>query len=297
MALEPIRTFIAVADEKSFTKAAQKLLLSQPSVSLHIKQLEEEFQTTLIDRSQKFVKLTATGEFFYQRAQELVALYDQTIQEIDGLHQRVEGTLAIGASYTIGEYLLPSLLAPFQQAFPGVELRVFIENTSSIAEKVHDRTLTLGFVEGKVTLPQLHVTPILEDEMVLVAPASYSHQLTAPVSPKQLAEWPWVSREPGSGTREVMNRFFDTHKLHSKRVTTISSNYGVKEAVVNGLGVSILSKWVVSKSLKQKELYIVPMIGWPALKRDFCLVEATTERTNAADTFIRYLLEHYSGDK
>ncbi|NGP46681.1 LysR family transcriptional regulator [Bacillaceae bacterium SIJ1] len=289
MALEPVRTFITVVEEKNFTRAAQKLRISQPSVSLHIKQLEEEFNTILIDRSQRFLHLTETGAFFYKRAKEIVEHYDQSIEDIARMNQRVEGALSIGASYTIGEFVLPTLLAPFQKSFPAVELTMSIENTTNIVENVYQRVYTMGFVEGHVQHPQLDVIPMMEDEMVLIAPNDLADRLDAPVTKEQLSQWSWVQREEGSGTRAYMDDFLKNNDIHVSQKTTISSNYGVKEAVANGLGLSILSKWVVQKALQHKEISIVPMIDWPATKRHFYLILPKAPKTLLVDAFINHL--------
>ena len=126
---EALKTFVTLAEVKNFTKTAELLLISQPSVSLHIKNLEQEFQTQLFLRSPKFLKITPTGEILYERAKQIMTIYEQTKQDILEHHNMIKGELKIGASFTIGEYILPSLLMDLQKDYPDLELQVLIGNT------------------------------------------------------------------------------------------------------------------------------------------------------------------------
>ena len=135
--IEELKTFISVVDKKSFTKAANSINISQPSVSLHIKTLEKKFNTILIERSnkQRSISITQTGEMLYKKAKQIISLIDDTKDELNNYHNSTSGTLKIGASMTIGEFLLPSILGEFIKEFPNIKLEVAIENTHNIYEK------------------------------------------------------------------------------------------------------------------------------------------------------------------
>lgn len=285
MDFEALRTFIAVVEEKNFTRAGEKRLLSQPSISLHVKNLENDLQTKLIDRSPKHLRITPAGELLYRRAKQIIELYDKTNEEIDALQHRITGTLKIGASYTIGEYLLPKILADFHKKYSDIHLEVHVNNTEKVAQGVRLLQLDIGLLEGSVDTTDLIVTPFMDDEMVLVA--SYHYIKTRPngLEPDSLQNETWITREKGSGTREFMEHFFRTNGITPKNIITISSNQGVKEAVVQELGLSVLSHWVVEQEVNQGTLTILPMKN--KLTRVFSHVSPSNiEQTKAVEVFL-----------
>jgi len=287
MEIEALKTFIAVVEEKNFTLAGKRRLLSQPSISLHIKHLEDEFQTRLIDRSPKHLRVTAAGDLLYRRAKQILELMDKTTEDIYALQHRITGTIKIGASYTIGEYILPKLLSDFHQQYPDIGLEVSVDNTEKVASAVRMLQLDIGFIEGSVDATDLVVTPFMEDEMVLVASESYI-QSRPDFQLASLGEETWITREKGSGTREFMEHFFQTQGIAPKKVVMISSNMGVKEAVVQGLGLSILSHWVVRQEVNLGRIRILPTKN--KLNRMLSYVlPSNIEGTKAAEVFIYHL--------
>jgi len=147
--LEELKTFVAVVEYNSFTKAAENLNLSQPTVSVHIKNLESYFNTILIERSikQKNMVITESGDFLYKRAKEILMLMESSIEEINNTSHSLKGHLKIGASYTIGEYYLPKLLKEYSKEYPDVKIEVVIKNTSDICKGVEDFKLDIGLTE------------------------------------------------------------------------------------------------------------------------------------------------------
>ena len=166
---EALKTFVTLAEVKNFTKTAELLLISQPSVSLHIKNLEQEFQTQLFLRSPKFLKITPTGEILYERAKQIMTIYEQTKQDILEHHNIVKGELKIGASFTIGEYILPSLLMDLQKDYPDLELQVIIGNTGEIVQSVRLFQVDIGLIEGQTNDKDLSVHPFLQDELFIIS--------------------------------------------------------------------------------------------------------------------------------
>lgn len=289
MSLDALRTFITVVDEKNFTKAGEKLLLSQPSVSLHIKNLEIEFQTKLLDRSPKFLHTTPTGKLLYQRAKQLLTLYDKTREEIYDHHHRIAGTLKIGASYTIGEYYLPALLAKFYKMYPDIQLEVHIDNTEKINQSVRLLQNDIGLIEGHTNDKDLEIHSFMEDEMVIVAPCDHALAKKNPLDVDDLQDLTWVTREHGSGTREYMDHFIRSYGVRAKNLVTISSNQGVKEAVANGMGISILSMWVVKKAVEQKELAIVQFQNQTFTRMFSYIISSNIEHHKATQVFLDVL--------
>ncbi|SIR97622.1 DNA-binding transcriptional regulator, LysR family [Peribacillus simplex] len=258
MYYDALKTFVTLVEVKNFTKTAEMLLMSQPSVSLHIKKLEEEFQTKLFLRSPKFLKVTITGEILYDRAKQMITIYEQTRQDIQEHDRSIKGELKIGASFTIGEYILPSLLIDLQEDYPELELQVVIGNTEEIVQAVRLYKVDIGLIEGQTNEKELSVHPFMQDELFIVS--SNNHELANKdeVEITDLHDQAWVTREVGSGTREYLNHVIRSNGLKIKSILTISSNQGIKETLIkNGLGLALLSRSVIERDVQNKILSII----------------------------------------
>ncbi|NMD71022.1 LysR family transcriptional regulator [Bacillus sp. DNRA2] len=259
MHYDGLKTFVTLVEVKNFTKTAEILLMSQPSVSLHVKNLEKEFQTQLVQRSPKTVKITPTGELLYERAKQIITIYEQTKQDILEHHHAIKGELLIGASFTIGEYILPTLLIDIQKEYPELELKVMIGNTEEIVHCVKMYEVDIGLIEGQTNEKSLTVQPFLQDELVIVA--STNHELASmdEVTIEDLQNQTWLSRETGSGTRDYLSHVIRSNGLKVKSLLTISSTQGIKETLINGLGLSLLSQSVIQRDLQQGTLKVIKL--------------------------------------
>ncbi|MES1041031.1 LysR family transcriptional regulator [Peribacillus simplex] len=258
MYYDALKTFVTLVEVKNFTKTAEMLLMSQPSVSLHIKKLEEEFQTKLFLRSPKFLKVTLTGEILYDRAKQMITIYEQTRQDIQEHDRSIKGELKIGASFTIGEYILPSLLIDLQEDYPELELQVVIGNTEEIVQAVRLYKVDIGLIEGQTNEKELSVHPFMQDELFIVS--SNNHELANKDEAEitDLHDQAWVTREVGSGTREYLNHVIRSNGLKIKSILTISSNQGIKETLIkNGAGLALLSRSVIERDVQNKILSII----------------------------------------
>ncbi|MED4693873.1 LysR family transcriptional regulator [Peribacillus frigoritolerans] len=258
MYYDALKTFVTLVEVKNFTKTAEILLMSQPSVSLHIKKLEEEFQTKLFLRSPKFLKVTLTGEILYDRAKQMITIYEQTRQDIQEHDRSIKGELKIGASFTIGEYILPSLLIDLQEEYPELELQVVIGNTEEIVQAVRLYKVDIGLIEGQTNEKELSVHPFMQDELFIVS--SNNHELANKddVEITDLHDQAWVTREVGSGTREYLNHVIRSNGLKIKSILTISSNQGIKETLIkNGSGLALLSQSVIERDVQNKIISII----------------------------------------
>lgn len=289
MYYDALRTFVTVVEEKSFTKAAEKLLISQPSVSVHIKNLEKEFQTSLFLRSPKLLKITPSGEILYTRAKQMIQIYEHTKRDIYEHHHLVKGTLTIGASFTIGEYVLPSFLAKLQAQYPDINVNVTIGNTKEIAQLVRHFKLDVGLIEGQTDDHELHIEPFMEDELVVVAGTAHPLAAQQHVAISELQNEGWVARETGSGTRAYLDLMMSSNGLKMKSMLTISSNQGVKEAVMQNLGLSVLSKSAIKQDVAQGNLAILNL-DTELFKRKFSYIYPTTNGQNKIVELFLHLL-------
>lgn len=260
MSIENLKVFVTVAEQRHFSRAAEVLHLSQPGVSSHIRNLENEFGAKLLHRSPKQVKLTEAGTVLYKQAKQILAYYEEARQRIQQLQQEVTGTLHVGASFTIGEYVLPRLLAEYVDLYPMVDVQVQIGNTEEIVRGVRSHQLDIGLVEGQIPFADMATEPFMKDEMVLVSPVGHALTHAAlkrsrpSIAAEALHDQVWIVREAGSGTRDYSDRLLLKLGLRVKRMFVFGSSQGVKEAVMAGLGIAVLSRWVVRKELAAGEL-------------------------------------------
>ncbi len=268
-----LQVFHAVARLLSFTKAAEVLHMTQPAVTFQIRQLEEQFDTRLFDRAHNKVTLTEAGHVAFEYAEGVFEKYaemDNAIREITG---SISGSLTLGASTTISEYMLPALLGDFNAKNPEVLLRLRVSNTEGIVSMVENNVIDLGVVEGPVTNKNLLVEVCREDELVVVVPTDHELANKKKVPVKEMLQYPFICREEGSGTRGVIvdylrSQGFGKHAL--KACLELGSPEAVKGAIEAGMGISVLSSVSVSKELKLGTLKAIPLD--PPLSREFSFV-------------------------
>ncbi|MFZ5596744.1 MAG: selenium metabolism-associated LysR family transcriptional regulator [Bacillota bacterium] len=279
--------FMTVADKKNFSRAGQFLNMTQPAISQHIHALEDYYGAKLFERSSKKVELTQAGMVLYNYAQEIMALHEAAKRAVADLVDRVTGKLTIGASLTIGEYVLPRLLATFAKNYPDVEFSVVVGNTELIHELTREGTIDVGMVEGVIDDSQLHIRAFLQDEMVLVAPVLHPLAKRSQVSRDDIRECVFVIREEGSGTRLAMEEFFEKAGIMPDRVITLGSTQAIKEAVEAGLGITILSKWSLRKELALGSLKPLRIKGADIPRWFFLIYRKEKFMSRACDEFIK----------
>lgn len=263
--------FVTVVEKKNFSRAAETLNLTQPAVSQQIHSLEDHYQVKLFERNNKRVELTQAGEILYHYALQILRLHQEAYQAISDLLGLVTGKLTIGASLTIGEYVLPRLLFHYTQQYPDVEIAVTIGNTEVIAEHALMNRIDIGLVEGPVKPANLVITPFLEDELILIVPPNHRFASKSEVDVSELENEVFIVREAGSGTRFALTEILHSLQIHPRRDIQFGSTQAIKEAVEVGLGVSFSSKWSIQKELKLKTLSALRVKGY-SLAREFSVL-------------------------
>lgn len=297
MYYDELKTFVTLVEVKNFTKTAEILLMSQPSVSLHIKNLEKEFQTKLFLRSPKFLKITPTGEILYDRAKQMITIYEQTRQDIMEHHNSIKGELKIGASFTIGEYILPSLLFDLQEDYPELELHVVIGNTEEIVQSVRLYQVDIGLIEGQTNEKELSVHSFMQDELFIVSSTNHKLACKDEVTLDDLQNQAWVTREVGSGTREYLNHVIRSNGLKVKSLLTISSNQGIKETLINGMGLSLLSRSVIERDVQHGNLSIIPLKNQSFIRTLSYIYSPIMQDKKNVKTFISALNKKWPNSK
>ncbi len=251
MTLHQLRIFLAVARQRSFTQASDELHLSQPDVSLHIRELEEETGLKLFDRVSKKIHLSQAGEVLREQANRIFAQLRETEQALAELKGLMRGSLLIGASTTIGMYLLPRALTDFRRRFPGIKVHLKIANTQEIERLVGGMEVDVGFTGGVLTpSKELKVETYLEDELVLILSSKHPLAKKRNVRLSDLAQETFILREAGSATRQVFEQAIRKQKVEIKVGMELDSTEAIKWAVAEGLGVSVVSKHAVRREVK-----------------------------------------------
>ena len=275
MADRRLQVFHAVAKHLSFTKAAETLFMTQPAVTFQVKQLEEQLNTRLFDRAQGKISLTPAGQLAFEYAERILALSAELDTRLKEMGGQAAGPLTIGASMTIGEYVLPRLIGEFKARFPAVLPTLFVGNSEAVQERVAERTLDLGFIEGDSHLTSLHSEVCCADELQVVCAPSHPLAREACALPASLALHPYISREAGSGTRAVVDRYLQQAGAAPESMNVIvelGSPEAIKGLVATGLGFAIMSRVIVAKELQLGQLVQVPLR--PPLIRNFSVVYA-----------------------
>lgn len=273
MADRRLQVFHAVAKHLSFTKAAEALFMTQPAVTFQIRQLEEHFNTRLFDRAHGRIALTPAGQLALEYAERILGLsseLDTRLKEISG---QVAGPLLIGASTTIAEFLLPQVLGEFKARYPAVVPRLFVANSEAVQGRIAERSLDLGFIEGDSHLPSLVTDVCCDDELQVVCAPSHPLAKLKSVAPKALMEHAYVSREPGSGTREVVDNYLQKAGVQPDSlqvVMELGSPEALKGLVATGLGFTIMSRAIAALEVKLGRLVQVPLA--PPLIRHLSVV-------------------------
>jgi LysR family transcriptional regulator, transcriptional activator of the cysJI operon len=291
---QQLQAFIAVAELQNFTRAAELLHTTQPAISVQIQNLERIFGTKLLDRTNKYVRLNRAGDIVYYHAKQIQALHEQMERYVDDLVNTAGGKLAIGSSYTFGEYVLPRLIAQFCHLYPLIRPKISIENTREVVGDIARGTLDIGIVEGQVDAVGVIVESYSEDIVHIVASSECHLATDVLASPEALSQVTWIVREEGSGTREVTDRVLREWGIHPQALIEFGSTQAVKEAVEAGMGITVLSNWVTRKELQLGTLVTLKCSETP-IRRNFYIVTRQSEfHTKAAQTFREFLLKEWT---
>lgn len=264
-----LEIFVAVFQTGSMTGAAQSLHLAQPSVSLAVKELEEHYHIRLFDRLGKHIYPTDSGRQFYGYALHIVSLFQDMEENARSLERK--GTLRIGASITIGNYVLPDLLKAFQLDFPEVRTEAVILNSAAVEQALLDNRIDLGLIESEARSPQLQKIPFMEDRLCVIVPPGHPLTSQPSASFSQIAKYPFLLRERGSGGREMIESLFELRQLPLVPLWESASTQAIVRGVTQGLGIAILPWLLVEEDVRngRVETIHVPDLG---LTRHFFMI-------------------------
>lgn len=279
--LRQLRTFKTVADLNSFSLAAQKLRLSQPSVSYQVKELEEAIGLPLLDRLGKRVHLTEGGSLLYSYARQMLDVLDEAALAIGEMRGIKRGNLRVGASTTVGIYLLPAALGAFKRLHPGLVISLEIGTRARVQEQVLRNELDLAVVGPALKDPDLTILPFVSDELVVVAPAGHVLGGRRGLTLKDLTGQPFIMREQASGSRWSLEKAARKERAKLKVAMELGSNGAIKHAVESGLGLAVLSRYACALELSSNRLVELDVRGFP-IRRDWNIVHLRRRRLPAS---------------
>jgi LysR family transcriptional regulator, transcriptional activator of the cysJI operon len=289
-----LTVFRKVAEQLSFRKAAEGLYLTQPAVSLQIKALEEELGVILFDRNGSHVVLTPAGAVLLKHADESARLLQEVRHAMASFSGTQSGVLTLGASTTIAQYVLPRLLSEFCALNPRVRPTLMSGNTEQIVKAIEEEKISLGFIEGPPRSRHLILQPFLEDELVLLAPATHEWAEQKEIAPEDLTAAPLLMRERGSGTRHIIELALERHHLRRSSLNVVmelDSTEAIKSAVEAGLGVGFVSCWAVAKDARFGPAFRMVPIRGIRFRRHFMVVAPKRpEISGPAAEFRNYVL-------
>ena len=246
-----LKVFRSVAHHLNFRMAAEELFLTQPAVTQQIKALEAEFGVALFNRSGGKISLTVAGSTLLPFAEQLATLADQAREAVAASGNTNAGKLQVAASQTIGQYLLPRLIAGFLLENPRVEVEVLSGNTQAVLDTLVEGRAQVALIEGPALRQDVHVEPFMEDHLVCVVPAGHEWA-EEDIHVEQLKQVPLLTRELGSGSRRIMEQALERRGLRLRDLhirMTFDSTEGLLSAVEAGLGVAFVSRWAVRSQL------------------------------------------------
>lgn len=249
-------------------------MLSQPTISEHIRVLEEDLGLTLFDRQGKEVLPTPAGKLLYHYAEQLMSLREESFRAMHQFRDKGSGELLIGGSNIPGQYLLPPLLGQFQEKFPRIQIRLFIGDSRSVRDRLLEGAIELGLVGAPLEHRQIQCTFWVADHMVCVAPPAERSSIPDNFSVDELLHSPFIFREKGSGTREAVEQAFKKIGVEIRQIRPVAemgSNEAIRQAVKAGMGISILSRRAVVEDLEAGRLREIRVNKLP-LRREFYLI-------------------------
>ncbi len=295
LTLHQLRTFRAVAEQLSFSAAAHELSISQPSVSYQVKELEAVLGLSLLDRLGKRVRLTEAGQVLYEYACRTLALLDEAALVMAQMRGIERGTLRVGASTTVGIYVVPLALCAYKKRHPNLAVSLEIGSREALQERVRQGVLDVAVLSPPVADPDLVSMPFMEDELVMVVPAGHPLAGRKGLTLRDFAGESFLMREVGSGTRMAVEMAARRAAVSLQVGMELGSNGAIKHAVEAGLGVAVLSRHAIELERRGGGLVVVDIQGFPIV-RPWSVVHLRRRQLPAAvEQFILLLREGWWG--
>ncbi len=289
-----LQVFHAVAKRLNFTKAAEELFITQPAVTKHIHEIENNFKVKLFDRNGTKIKLTPAGDMLLQFTEELFTVYRNLEFEMNTFTQTHSGKLKIGASTTLAQYVLPPVLAAFHKKFKDIKINLTINNTEQIEQALQNKEIDLGIIEGQSKKSVIKYTEFVKDEIVLVSNISNPLAKKQIITPEELKRIPLLLREPGSGTLEVIAHALKPFGIKIAQLQNemqLGSSESMKLYLLHSNCMAFMSIHSILKELHSKECCIIDVKGL-SIKRYFYFIQLQGQPAALPELFMKFARHH-----
>jgi DNA-binding transcriptional LysR family regulator len=286
--LHQLQVFEAIAKHGSFTRAAEELFLTQPTVSQQMKQLTKAIGMPLFEQIGKRLYLTEAGESVLKVSKDISERFSELEMSLADLRGMKQGKLKISA-ITTAKYFVPRLLGPFHREYPGINISFQVNNRQQVLDRLADNLDDLYFIGLPPSGHDICVRPVLENPLVIVAPHNHPLARERNIPLSRLAEEPFIMREPGSGTRMVVEQFLQESHTTMNVVMEIGSNEAIKQAIVGGLGVSALSRHSLALEGTHGPLIVLDVEGFPLQRHWYVVYPQSKQLSIVAQTFLDFL--------
>ena len=296
MNFRQLEAFVNVVKTRSFSKAAEAIFISQPTVSVHMASLEEELGVPLIIRAPKGIIPTEAGKIFYNYAMQIIKLRDKSVEEIKKFSDRICGSLEIASSTVPAQYIIPKVLSDLYKSYPDVTVTLRQYDTSAVVEKIENMEIEVGICGSKSDKNNCNFIPFMSDELVLITPNSEEYRNITPDKVIDLLkEKPFIAREKGSGTRIEAESCLSNagYAIKEGNISVqMESSESIVQAVKNGLGISILSKYCVEDYVKFGSILCYKIPNCDMTRTFYIVTRKNRPLSNQAELFIKNMLEY-----
>jgi DNA-binding transcriptional LysR family regulator len=291
VSLRQLAVFASVAKHLSFARAAEELHLSQPAVSMQIKELESAVKLPLFERSGRAIRLTMPGEYLLVYARRVLATLKEASDAMAKLRKVQGGRITLGMVST-AEYFLPRVLARFRVRHPGVEMRLAVGNREQLSKLLHDNEVDLAVMGRPPRELDTRAEPFAAHPLGVIASPEHPLARRREIAPKSLDAEPFIVREPGSGTRAAMEQFFRESRIAATPIMEMTSNETIKQAVIANMGLAFVSLHTVALELSVGQLVLLDVSGLPLVRRWYVVNVQGRPLAPAAESFRYFILEH-----
>lgn len=289
MNFKKLKVFTTVCDCGSMSRAAKKLYMTQPAVSQAILELEEELDVHLFDRINKKLLLTYPGEVLLEYARRILVLVEEAQSTMKDIANMNTGKLRIGASTTIGTYLLPEIIRTFGQKFKNIDIPFAIDNTGVIEKMLLENSIDIGLVEGPIHSKEIIVKPYMDDELFIICSKNHLWAARKIIDPGTISEQNIIIREQGSGTREVFENTMSKHNIPYSIKHVLNNTEAIKKAVEANIGVSVVSEIAIKEEIKSGRLVKINLEGVRFLRKFNIIYHKDKYHSKLFEEFLRHL--------
>jgi len=287
-----LQVFHTVAQRLNFTRAAEELFITQPAVTRHIQELEQQFKVKLFERNGTRIRLTPAGQRLLHHTEELFAVYRNLEFDMSSLTEGQKGRLFLGGSMTTAPYIIPPILADFHSRYTEVQVSLTTGNTQQIEQALEEQQIDLGIVEGYSRNPAIKYTEFMKDEIVLVSNPAHPMARRASIRPEELTRIPLLLREPGSGTLEVLGHALKGVGIKLSQLQKemqLNSTEVIKSYMLNAPVMAFLSVYAVAKELQNNECVILDVKGLD-IERSFYFARLQGDTQALPELFMKFAL-------